>query len=62
MSFCLFFACAFLSLVCNWYYWKPFKNVFREAGEMAQHLRTLIALPKELGLNPRTHMVAKDHL
>jgi hypothetical protein len=32
------------------------------AGEMAQWLRALTALPKDLGSIPRTHMVAHSHL
>jgi hypothetical protein len=34
-----------------------FKNLFLEAGEMAQWLRALIALLKVLSSNPSNHMV-----
>jgi hypothetical protein len=37
-----------------------FKNYMR-AGEMAQWLRALIALPKVLSSNPSNHMVAHNH-
>jgi hypothetical protein len=36
------------------------KKVFR-AGEMAQRLRALTALPKVLSSNPSNHMVAHNH-
>ena len=32
------------------------------AGEVAQRLRALAALPEDLGSVPSTHMVAPDHL
>ena len=32
------------------------------AGEMAQRVRTLTALPKVLSSNPRKHMMAHNHL
>jgi len=32
------------------------------AGEMAQRLRALTALPEVLSSNPSNHMVAHDHL
>ena len=32
------------------------------AGEMAQRLRTLTALPEVLSSNPSNHMVAHNHL
>ena len=32
------------------------------AGEMAQQVRALTALPKGLGSNPRNHKVAHNHL
>jgi hypothetical protein len=32
------------------------------AGEMAQRLRALTALPKVQGSNPSNHMVAHNHL
>lgn len=34
----------------------------RENGEMAQHLRALVALAENVGLIPRTHMMAHNHL
>jgi hypothetical protein len=34
----------------------------RGAGEMAQRLRALIALPKVLSSNPSNHMVVHNHL
>jgi hypothetical protein len=33
-----------------------------EAGEMAQWLRALTALPEVLSSNPSNHMVAHNHL
>jgi hypothetical protein len=48
------------------YQFKPHKVFFigREtrAGEMAQWLRALTALPKVLSSNPSNHMVAYNHL
>jgi hypothetical protein len=38
------------------------KHRLREAGEMAQWLGTLTALPKVLSSNPSNHMVAHSHL
>ena len=38
------------------------KNNGGGAGEMAQCLRTLTALPKVLSSNPSKHMVAHNHL
>jgi hypothetical protein len=38
-----------------------FKNNLR-AGEMAQQLRALAALPEVLSTNPSNHMVAHNHL
>jgi hypothetical protein len=35
---------------------------FSQAGEMAQQLRTLTALPKVLSTNPSNHTVAHNHL
>jgi hypothetical protein len=32
------------------------------AGEMAQGLKALTALPEDLGSSPRTHMVSPKHL
>jgi hypothetical protein len=32
------------------------------AGEMAQQLRALTALPEDLSSNPSNHMVAHNHL
>jgi hypothetical protein len=37
-------------------------NACLGAGEMAQQLRALIALPKVLSSNPSNHMVAHNHL
>jgi hypothetical protein len=34
----------------------------REAGEMAQQVKALTALPKVLSSNPSNHMVAHKHL
>jgi len=34
----------------------------RGAGEMAQWLRALTALPEDLSSNPSNHMVAHNHL
>jgi hypothetical protein len=39
-----------------------FKNGRMGAGEMAQQLRALTALPKVLSSNPSNHMVAHNHL
>jgi hypothetical protein len=36
--------------------------IYWGAGEMAQRLRALTALPKVLSSNPRKHMVAHNHL
>ena len=39
-----------------------FNKIIREgAGEMAQRLRVLTALPKVLGSNPSNHMVTHNH-
>ena len=38
------------------------KNLQRGAGEMAQWLRALAALPEVLGSIPSNHMVARNHL
>ena len=38
------------------------KVMREEAGEMAQRLRALTALPEILSLNPSNHMVAHNHL
>lgn len=35
---------------------------YKEAGEIAQQLRTLVDLGEYPGSVPRTHMVAHDHL
>ena len=37
-------------------------NLCLGAGEMAQRLRALTALPKALSSNPSNHMVAHSHL
>jgi hypothetical protein len=39
-----------------------FKKFIFGAGEMAQRLRALTALPKVLSSNPSNHMVAHNHL
>jgi hypothetical protein len=36
-------------------------KIFLGAGEMAQQLRALTALPKVLSSNPSNHMVAHNH-
>jgi hypothetical protein len=38
------------------------KNKLQGAGEMAQRLRALTALPKVLSSIPSNHMVAHNHL
>jgi hypothetical protein len=38
-----------------------FKDVYWRAGEMAQQLRVLAALPEVLSSNPSNHMVAHNH-
>jgi hypothetical protein len=38
------------------------KDTGNWAGEVAQRLRALTALPKVLSSNPRNHMVAHNHL
>jgi hypothetical protein len=38
------------------------ENVEAGAGEMAQGVRALTALPKVLSSNPSNHMVAHNHL
>jgi hypothetical protein len=38
------------------------KNQNLGAGEMAQHLRALTALPEVLSSSPSNHMVAHNHL
>jgi hypothetical protein len=40
----------------------PFIKVIRGAGEMAQRLRALTALPEVLSSIPSNHMVAHNHL
>jgi hypothetical protein len=39
-----------------------FKNFIYRAGEMAQELRALTALPEVLSSIPSNHMVAHNHL
>jgi hypothetical protein len=39
-----------------------FKIIYLGAGEMAQWLRMLTALPKFLSSNPSNHMVVHNHL
>jgi hypothetical protein len=36
--------------------------MIKGAGEMAQRLKTLTALPKVLSSDPSNHMVAHNHL
>jgi len=38
------------------------KTYETRAGEMAQQLRALTALPEVLSSNPSNHMVARNHL
>jgi hypothetical protein len=38
------------------------KTLFEGAGEMAQQLRALTALPEVLSSNPSNHMVVHNHL
>jgi hypothetical protein len=38
-----------------------YRKEFPGAGEMAQRLRALTALPKVLSSNPSNHMVAHNH-
>jgi hypothetical protein len=38
------------------------QNKKKRAGEMAQRLRALTALPEVLSSNPSNHMVAHSHL
>jgi hypothetical protein len=40
---------------------KIFKKKKSRAGDMAQQLRALTALPKVLGSNPSNHMVGHNH-
>jgi hypothetical protein len=42
--------------------WKKKKKNDSRAGEMAQWLRALTALPEVLSSNPSNHMVAHNHL
>jgi len=39
-----------------------FKKIIVGAGEMAQRLRALTALPEALSSNPSNHMVVYNHL
>jgi hypothetical protein len=41
---------------------KKLKKKKDRAGEMAQQVRALTALPKVLSSNPSNHMVAHNHL
>jgi hypothetical protein len=43
-------------------YFEFIKEGKAQAGEMAQWVRALIALPKVLSSNPSNHMVAHNHL
>jgi hypothetical protein len=42
--------------------WLVKSKVLSQAGEMAQQLRALTALPKVPSSNPSNHMVAQNHL
>jgi hypothetical protein len=42
--------------------WIHLRYPKRVAGEMAQRIRALTALPKALNSNPSNHMVAHNHL
>ena len=42
-------------------YLPPTRNTTQGAGEMAQQVRALTALPKVLSSNPSNHMVAHNH-
>jgi len=42
--------------------WMGLKNIIQGAGEMAQQLRALTALPEVLSSNLSNHMVAYNHL
>ena len=39
-----------------------YTNVSLRAGEMAQWIRALVALPEVLSSNPSNHMVTSNHL
>jgi len=41
---------------------RPYQVALWGAGEMAQQLRALTALPEVLSSNPSNHMVAHNHL
>jgi hypothetical protein len=41
---------------------KDLKQDMNRAGEMAQQLRALTALPKVLSSNPSNHMMVHNHL
>jgi hypothetical protein len=51
----------FSTLVCRTKL-EEVKNFKAEAGEMAQWLRALTALPEVLSSNPSNHMVAHNYL
>jgi hypothetical protein len=46
----------------KFFFLKSFLRVERRAGEMAQQLRALTALPEVLSSIPINHMVAHNHL
>jgi hypothetical protein len=56
----LAFGCARWSCQFDWVY-EQLRNVSR-AGEMAQWLRALTALPEVMSSNPSNHTVAHNHL
>jgi hypothetical protein len=41
---------------------KEIKDYIRRAGEMAQQLRVMIALPEVMSSNLSSHMVVHNHL
>jgi hypothetical protein len=45
----------------EWQISKPYDNLLIGAGETAQPLRALAALPEDLGSVPSTHMVTHYH-
>jgi len=53
---------AYLSNLRTQEYGSPLSRVILEAGEMAQQLRALTALPEVLSSIPSNHMVAHNHL
>jgi hypothetical protein len=53
------FVCVF---VCCWFVVFFLNNMYKGAGEMDQWLRTLAALPRDLGSIPSTHGAAHSCL